>query len=259
MTQNPDPLDNLDEAAVARWLHRHPEALGRLLAADPVLVDALLNAPDPEQVSARVSAQGNVVSLQPFLMARLRREMADLKASTEDLIHTSRANLSIQGRTHEAALALLDAPDLPALSDTLAERLPLILELDACILCLETGPRNLCPKVREQVTNLPQGTVDVVLGAGRQVLLRDKVEGGVNLYGPAAGLVCSDALVRLAPVAGDGTAMPVGLLALGSRVEGTFAPGQGVELLSFLAAVLERVAGRLIAPLLEPPLPDGED
>ncbi|SDG54636.1 DUF484 family protein [Roseospirillum parvum] len=258
MSQEADPIDGPDEAAVAHWLRSHPEALGRLLAGDPALIDALLNAPDP----APPPAQGKVVSLQPFLMSRLRREMADLKASTEDLIHTSRANLSIQGRTHEAALALLDAAELPALADTLAERLPLILELDACVLCLETGPRVLSEAVRTQVTNLPQGTVDVILGPGRDVLLREKVEGGVNLYGPAAGLVCSDALVRLRPPALDGTPMPTGLLALGSRVEGTFSPGQGVELLTFLAAVLARVTGRLISPLLRPPLPplsDGED
>ena len=43
------------------------------------------------------------------------------------------------------------------------------------------------------------------------------------------------ALLRLRPSA----RAPTGLLALGSRVEGRFDPGQGTELLSFLARILE--------------------
>ncbi|MGC5204424.1 DUF484 family protein, partial [Klebsiella pneumoniae] len=57
------------------------------------------------------------------------------------------------------------------------------------------------------------------------------------LYGPAASLVQSDALVRLEFSA----AAPIGLLALGARETGKFHAGQGTELLSFFAKALARL------------------
>jgi len=55
------------------------------------------------------------------------------------------------------------------------------------------------------------------------------------VFGPAAGLVRSDALIRLSV----GQNVPLGLLVFGTRHPGYFNAGQGTELLVFLARVLE--------------------
>jgi len=75
-----------------------------------------------------------------------------------------------------------------------------------------------------------------VLEPGRDMLLRPRVRGARTIFGSAASLVRSDALLRLK----ISPAAPAGLLALGSRKENRFHPGQGTELLGFLARALER-------------------
>ena len=55
------------------------------------------------------------------------------------------------------------------------------------------------------------------------------------LFGSAAGLVRSQALLRL----DVSEHAPVGLLCIGTRRSDKFHPGQGTELLSFLARVTE--------------------
>ena len=55
------------------------------------------------------------------------------------------------------------------------------------------------------------------------------------MFGEASGLVCSAAYVRI----NTGGGIPAGLLALGSRERGAFHPGQGSDLLNFLARVAE--------------------
>jgi len=61
--------------------------------------------------------------------------------------------------------------------------------------------------------------------------------GDRQVFGPSAGLVRSQALIRLAPSKGS----PPGLLALGCRDGGKFHSGQGTELLQFLCRLLERL------------------
>ena len=55
------------------------------------------------------------------------------------------------------------------------------------------------------------------------------------MFGEAAGIVCSAALARISSISN----LPAGLLALGSRVKGSFHGGQGTDLLLFLTRVLE--------------------
>ena len=81
------------------------------------------------------------------------------------------------------------------------------------------------------------GMVNHILGSKRDALLADHTPGDVEIFGAAAGLVRSQALLRLSV----GTGTPTGLLALGSRRPAKFKPGQGTELLCFLARALDVV------------------
>lgn len=215
---------------VAAYLRRHRDFLARR----PELF-GLLAAPARE-------LGPDVVDLQQILLERLRAENARLKLMQRKLIANSRSNQAIQSRVHQAVLALLAATTFEHLIAALTDELALLLDVDAIGLCLEATHGAAGHVSRLSGGRLPgiqilaAGAVDELLGSGRDVMLRPDVVGDPHLFGSsAASLVRSDALVRLT----ISSKSPAGLLALGSRRLGSFSPGQGTELLSFLASVIE--------------------
>ena len=211
---------------VAAYLRRHPD----FLTNRPDLV-AILTPPEREMGDG-------VVDLQRFMLERMRTDVARLKLVQRKLIATSRANLQNQSRVHAAVLAMLAATTFEHLIAVVTEELTLLLDIDAVGLCIEAAPgkRAKHPALTQGVQVLEPGAVDELLGSSHDVLLRSDVVGDPVLFGAAAaGLVRSDALVRLKV----SSAAPVGLLALGARKPGVFHPGQGTELLTFLAQVIE--------------------
>src|SRR5262245_31925348 len=82
---------------VADYLRQHPEFLLR----HPELLDM--------QVSPGRRKGDGVADLQQYMVERLRRDIARLKADQDDLLANSRDNLSTQDRIHKAVLALLGA------------------------------------------------------------------------------------------------------------------------------------------------------
>ena len=93
------------------------------------------------------------------------------------------------------------------------------------------------PPVRlDGLVRLEPGTVDELIGRGRTVTLVDRTEGQTALFGAAASLISSQALIRLQV----SRKTPPALLALGSRRAKQFHEGQRTELLTFLARALER-------------------
>jgi uncharacterized protein YigA (DUF484 family) len=213
--------DEVSAEEVAGYLARHPEffeAHGHLLAA--------MAAPGRW-------AEG-VVDIQKVMLDRRIEEIAELRNCAIEVIETSRGNMTVQTRTHAAALALLQAASLEQLLRVVQEDVPLLLDVDVAVLAFEAGDRPLVQLVSSETRYLKTGAIDELIGADKDVrLIRDVRDDG-TLFGGAAGLVRSAAFARLRP---DHTT-PAGLLALGSR-SGTFHPGQGTELLQFLARVLE--------------------
>ncbi len=61
--------------------------------------------------------------------------------------------------------------------------------------------------------------------------------GDPAIYGPGAGLIQSEALLRLM----ISSRTPAGLVAFGSRDPDLFHDGQGTELIAFLGSVIERL------------------
>ena len=225
----------VDDAAVAAYLRDHRDFLVR----HPELLAAL--AP-PGRWNAENDAGdegGRVVDMQQFMLERLRGEIDNLRASAMDLIDTSRRNLSIQNRTHAAALALLGAQDFAHMLRIIGDDLPLLLDVDAVIIGFEPPPAPLSGLVLPEIRPLATGTVDQILGNVDVKLLRETSDDG-TIFGAAAGLVRSAALARLMP----SETVPVGLLAFGSRGRGVFHAGQGTDLIGFIARVAERCARR---------------
>ena len=211
----------LDDATVAAYLRRNPEFLLR----NPGVLDVL-------QPPKRDYGDG-VVDLQNAMMDRLRGELARLRESRDDLIQTGRANMNTQTRIHEAVLALLRAKSFEHLIETVTTDLVVMLDLDAITICVEHAPDAPSAPVRRGVRQMTPGTVDRLLGDERDHLLVAEMAGANQIFGEAAGLIQSAALLRL-----EIPGAPAALLALGSRTTGHFDPSQGTEFLRFLASAL---------------------
>jgi len=216
--------DPLTAGAVAAFLEQHPE----FFAEHPDLLDSL-SAPSPEN-------EGGVVNLQHFLVERLRQQLTETRHAHDSLIAIGRANLTIQARVNRAVLALLSARSFEQLIEFVATDLAIILDLDAVALGVEQGVDELPPVRLDGLVQLESGTVDELIGRGRTVTLVDRTEGQTALFGAAASLISSQALIRLQV----SRKTPPALLALGSRRAKQFHEGQRTELLTFLARALER-------------------
>lgn len=232
MSQTPDdavlkesaaPRPRITAQQVIDYLRRHPDFLLRHAA----LLDT--------QVAPARHEGDRVLDLQHFMVERLRRDIARLRADQDDLLANSRDNLSTQERVHRAVLALLAAESFEDLIEAITTDLAVWLDVDVATLCVEAADDTI-PRARiEGVQVLAPGTIGALLAPGREIVLRDDVHGEVEIFGGAAALVRSDALIRL----GFGEEKPIGMLAFGTRHPGFFNPGQGTELLSFLARILE--------------------
>ncbi|MFB3102224.1 MAG: DUF484 family protein [Alphaproteobacteria bacterium] len=212
---------------VSAYLRAHPDFLRR----HPSLL-TIMEAPVREFADSDPGGS-DVVDLQHAMVGRLRTELVRSVKQHGELIDAGRNNQRSQARIHETVLRLLSARSLDHLLELMTTDLVGLLDIDAVALCLETG--SVAPATSHGIRILPDGTIAKVIGSERDVTLRDNVSGDRRIFGEAAGLVRSDALLRLV-VRENG---PPALLALGSREPRRFHPGQGSELLAFLAHVME--------------------
>ncbi len=208
---------------VADFLRRHPDFLAR----HPDLLDVLTPP-------ARDRGDG-VLDLQQFMVERLRGELSEMAAARDALVTTGRGNLSAQARVHKAILALLAARSFEHFIETLTTDVAVILDLDIVTIGVEQTKDNGSRPHTAGVCRLEPNMVDCLLGPRQAIALRADIAGDVAIFGAAAGLVRSEALIRLSV----SEATPVALLALGSRDAEHFQEGQGTELLAFLARVVE--------------------
>ena len=217
----------LRETDVITYLRRNP----RVLLNNSDLLAAI--APD-----TRFETDTVVVDMQRFVVERLRRQVDDLKVSSDRLVTTTRSNMSLLERTMECALAIVYSRDFEELAQVIHDDLPVHLGVDAVAIAFESdaipvdGGHMICA--------LPQGTVDALVGADLTTHIRPDVSGEEMIYGSSAGLVRSDALVALP----EGEGLPPGLFAVGCRNPGHFEDGQGTELITFLGHVTRYAVGR---------------
>ena len=131
-----------------------------------------------------------------------------------------------------AVLALLAANSFEQLIQTVTTDFAILLDIDVVTLCIESS-NGFARAPLPGLLLLEPGDVEALLGPTRDALLEDEVAGDAAIFGAGAGLVQSEALLRL-----NVANAPPGLLALGTRRAGKFKPGQGTELLCFLAQTL---------------------
>jgi hypothetical protein len=174
------------------------------------------------------------VDFQRFMIERLQKELAELKSQQHELISASQSNMMSQNRIHAAILALLATDTFEHLVELITTDLATMLQVDVVTLCVESADEHLGVPVNPGVYVVPEGDTGEMIGEGREILLRSNAEGEQVVFGGGAGMVHSSALIRLdlAPFG------PPALLAMGARDERRFHPGQGTELLGFLARVV---------------------
>lgn len=213
-TRKPKALNASD---VAAFLTANPTFLND----HPELIEVL--AP-PSQKEA-----DGVLDMQEFMIGRLQAELSTLRSRQNELLSASRVNLSSQERIHAAVLAVIEARTLEDIGRIVAEDYRSILDVSTSTLCFEEAGQSRS----RNIVSLTPGTIAEIVG-DRQILLRHDISGDERLYGEDAAKVRSDALVHL-DVGKDG---PNGLLALGSYEPDRFHPGQGTELLGFMARAI---------------------
>jgi uncharacterized protein YigA (DUF484 family) len=220
----PGSAEEITAAEVLAYLSAHPDFLVR----HPEALDKL-------QVPGGHPAKG-IVDMRSFMIERLRAKTRQLERVNGEIVTVSRANLAGQSRVHAAALALLEATTFETLIQAVTTDLAVLLGVDIVVLAVESdGDGPLPGRLVAGVQMIPRGEADRLLGPGRDVVLTSSMPEPRPIFGPAADLVKSEALLRLHPSSNT----PTGIIAIGSRTEGTFDPGQGTELLAFLARVVE--------------------
>ena len=115
---------------------------------DPDLREHLLAEPervlaDLEVMAALAAAQArglgpNVTDLRSLTIERLRAALAQLEDTHRHVVSAAYENLSGMRQVHRAALAVIEAPDLPALLAALAGPVSAALKIAALRLVLET-------------------------------------------------------------------------------------------------------------------------
>ncbi|MBT3359142.1 MAG: DUF484 family protein [Rhodospirillales bacterium] len=216
-----------NDAQIEEFLEKHPDFF--------VAREELLARMTPPR---RWKGDG-VVDLQKTMLDYLRGEMEDMKNGARDLIETSRSNMSSQARVHDAVLALMTADGLVAGLRTICDEWPLILDVDVVAIGFEVPLGEQTEPPVRSVRLLAEGFVDDLIGIDRKIALVDEAADDGTIFGEGAGLVHSAALAR---IGADGKT-PAGLLALGAR-DSAFQPGQGTELIGFLARITETCIGQ---------------
>lgn len=222
-----DETTDLDAGDVAVFLMRNPS----FFTDHPDVLD-FVELPD--------RYTGSVVDFQRYQLQRRDNEIDELRTCAQDVIETSRTNMSVQTRTHASVLAIMHATTLQQLYRIVVDDLPILIDIDVAVVGFEPSVDGNVATLCEHLRVLPPGTVDQIVGKDQDVQLYREFWDDGTVFGNAASLVRSAAISRIKP----GVNMPNGLIALGAR-DATFRPGQGTELFSFLARVIEASVMRL--------------
>ena len=163
-----------------------------------------------------------MLDFQHFHVERLRQELARLNLEHRTLIAASRGTLASQGRVHKAMLAILAAASFEQLLQTITTDLAVLLDVDIVTIGVESATAAGWPaRVCTAYICCRRAPSTRCSAPERNLLLRADQPGETVLFGAAAGLVRSQALLRL----GFGRGAPPGLLCIGTRQPGRFHPG----------------------------------
>lgn len=219
----------LSEAQVADYLRKNPEFLVR--HAD------ILTPPEQD-------LGDGIIDFQHYLVKNLQKDSKDLKSRYQLLIEFCRDNMAVQTQVHQAAIRLIRARSLEQLLEIVSLDLTALFDVDVVRLGIEsdtTGGDSLQfgRRAESGIVLIEPHTVASVFAGKKHVLLVEdcdvfQPDGFGTIFADCDDMVKSCALLRLELFQ---VQQPV-LLAFGVRYKKRFHPGQGIELLSFLAQIV---------------------
>lgn len=233
MAEKDKPIGALTEQMVLDYLQHNPQFLQR----HPELLEVLV---PPEQQMGE-----NVLDFQHFALGNLQDSVRSLKDKFNGLLVSARDNMSVQSQVQQAILQLLRARDLEQLLEVLTIDYVRNFDVDAVRLVIESDMAELYESYYSEenysgISFVPLQMVDMAMGMGKVSLLIPDTNvvmpyGYQQIFVDCAALIQSCALLRihLSKIGRDG------ILAFGVREIDRFQPNQGVELLQFLAEVVE--------------------
>lgn len=183
-----------------------------------------------------------IVDLQQSLIARQREalRLASAQAAEAEPLHNN-GLAALTGQAHEAALHLLDAPDLESAIAVMTRLWPEVLGLSAVAICVEAakadGGVSPLPSTHiHGVFVLSPGDVAAKFVDGAEAATFRHVEPDARIYGAPLPPVHSELLVRLH----ISTLTPDALIAFGAAEPEAFEAEADARVFLFLARLAER-------------------
>lgn len=210
------------------------EDIVAFLKKDKTFFQRYPNLLDELDTSSNDHGRG-VVDFQQALLNRLKADKNSAQKIQRELIETARANMSNYNRIQTAVLVLLEAESFEEFISVMTQDFPILLDVDTVNLVIESTSKEIPFINQAGIRFARQGTVEKWLGTG-DALLQNNINGSEEVFGPGAGLVKSQALLRLEISQNT----PAGIMAFGSRDPEAFQPDQAIDQVGFLAQVVER-------------------
>jgi len=245
MTKQSDTLvkKNIDITAdqVREFLKRHPDFIG-----DNPDVVADLAAPERDL--------GNgIVDFQHYMLKNLQKDSKALKSRYDVLVDFCRDNMSVQAQVHQAALRLIRTRSLEQLLEALTQDLVGLFDVDVVRMAMESEVRfdtSFGEQNYSGIVFVGPGMIDAALGNRKNVLLvedcmKTPPPGFEEIFADCEAMIASCAILRLDLEMVDRNV----ILAFGVRHANRFHPGQGIELLHFLAQIVAHQLDRYLSDL----------
>ncbi len=187
------------------------------------------------QIPKRKIASEGVADFQKFMVEKYKKDRDEAVNIQNKLISVTRTNMDIYDRIQTAVLSLLEARSFEEFIEIVTHDFAVIMGVDVVSLVIEANEPNIHHVHLRGVKVSAPGFLEKWLRDG-DGLLQDNIIGSEEIFGPAAGLVKSQALIKLQV----GSNTPLGLIAFGSRNPDMFHHEQAIDHIGFLAEVVER-------------------
>lgn len=217
---------------VRTYLKKHPDFLNNNL-------DVMADVTPPER-----KLENGIVDFQHYLVKNLQKGSQAIQSRYDVLVEFCRDNMAVQHQVHQAVLRLIRARSLEQLLEAVTIDLVQLFDVDVVRLAMESEAAKLYEmNYGEQdfsgIVFVDPHTVDAAIGRKKNVKLVDDCNTGApagfdQIFADCADLIESCALLRLElPQIKRNV-----ILAFGVRHKDRFHPGQGIELLNFLAQIV---------------------
>lgn len=223
----------ITQKQVMDYLYKNPQ----FLHDNPELFESM--AP-PETVHG-----GNVVDLQHFMLGKLQSGLQSAKSRYDELVLASRDNMSTLIQVHQSVLSIIRASELEQILEVITVDLPAVFNVDAVRIGIESKAAEFYETRFSEhqdsgISFLETGLIDQMIGKEKSVLIVADMEkqfiyGFETLFSEFFGIVESAVILRMHLSSSSRDAV----IAFGVRIKNHFYKGQGTEMLSFLAQVIE--------------------